>query len=81
MNLLNIWLLSAGHNVIQHTNDVDVDQVLVDKVLELGKRDNVIAHANDSYFLVLLISKLPITPNHSVYLKLDKSNKTANLHH
>lgn len=81
MNLLNIWLLSAGHNVIQRTDDVDVDQILVDKVLELGKRDNVIVHANDSYFLVLLISKLPITKNHSVYLKLDKSDKTANLHH
>lgn len=47
MNLLNIWLLSAGHNVIQHTDDVDVDQILVDKVLELEKGDNATVHAND----------------------------------
>ena len=75
-NLLTIWLLSAGHNVIQHTDDAD--WILVDRVSKLENRD-VFVHADDTGILVLLINKLPTTPNHSVHLKLDKSNRTINM--
>ena len=32
-----------------------------------------------THILVLLINKLPTTPNHYIYLKLDKSNREVNL--
>ena len=49
-NLLTNWLLSAGHNVIQHTDNAD--WILVDRVSKLENRDNVFVHADDTGILV-----------------------------
>ena len=76
-NLLTISLLSAGHNVKQHTDHAD--RILGDKVLEFENRDNVIVPADDTGIMVLLINRLPTSPDHYVYLKLDKSNRTVNM--
>ena len=71
-------MLAVGH-VIEHTDDTG--RILVDKVLGLENWDNVIVHADDTDILVLLINKLPTTPNQSVYLKLDKLDRTKIWHH
>ena len=76
INLLTIWLLSAGH-VVQHTGDAD--RLIADRVVDLADGNNVCVHADDTDILVLLISKLKTSSDHSVYLKQENSNRTINL--
>ena len=77
INLLTIWLLGAGHNVVQHTGDAD--RLIADRVVDLADGNNVCVHADGTDILVLLISKLKTSSDHSVYLKQEKSNRIINL--
>ena len=77
VNLLTVWLISAGHNATQHTDDAD--RVIVKKAVNLLTENNVCVYADDTDFLVLLVSSLNSSFNHTIYLKQEKANKMINL--
>lgn len=77
VNLLVVWLISAGHHAVQHTDDAD--RIIADKAISLAEENNVCVYADDTDLLVLMLHKLQTTMNHTVYLHQEKSNRTINL--
>ena len=75
INLLAIWLIAAGHNVIQHTDDAD--RIIVRRSLNLLTENNVFA--DDTDILVLLLAKMKTPFQFILYRKQEKANKLINI--
>ena len=77
VNLLIVWLISAGHHAVQHTDDAD--RIIAEKAISLAEENNVCVYADKTGLLVLMLHKLQTTMNHTVYLHQENSNRTINL--
>ena len=77
VQLLVVWLLTAGHHAVQHTDDADL--LIADSAVSLANKSNVCVHADDTDIFILLLHKLKSTVSYSIYLRQEKSNRTINL--